>query len=155
MFWVSVSLLVLVICGKLVPVGPLNTIFINCYLLEQKWVFSKAKKHYCKFNSVLESQCLESLFFFLNFQGSALVFITVACTLLCLAVGQCLTGKGTFIVAVCCENSSMTVQGRTFCFVFYIPFAIAALECMHCIVFLFAIPSFLVNITQDVYQIEG
>jgi len=119
--------------------------------LEQKWVFSSAKKYYCKFNSVLG---LESLFF-LNFQGSALVFITVACTLLCLAVGQCLTGKGTFTVAVCCENLSMTVQGRTFCFVFYIPFAIAALECMHCIVFLFAIPSFLVNITQDVYQIEG
>lgn len=47
----------------------------------------------------------------------------------------------------------MTVQGRTFCFVFYIPFAIAALECMHCIVFLFVIPSSLVNITQDVYQI--
>ena len=48
----------------------------------------------------------------------------------------------------------MTVQGKTFGFVFIYLFAIAALECMHCIVFSFAIPSSLVNITQDVYQIE-
>lgn len=33
-------------------------------------------------------------------------------------------------------------------------FAIAALECMHCIVFIFASPSSLVNISEDVYQIE-
>ena len=80
-----------------------------------------------------------------------MVFITVACTLLCLTVNQCLAGKGAFVVVGYCESLSMTVQGGTFCVVFfYMPFAIAALECMYCIVFLFVIPSSLVNITQDV-----
>jgi len=45
---------------------------------------------------------------FLNFQGLALVFITIACSLLCLIVGQCLAGKGAFVVVVCCENLSLT-----------------------------------------------
>lgn len=111
--------------------------------------FYATKKHFCKSNLVLG---LESLFFDTSKARLWYLLQLLAC---CCALQWVIAWlvKVLSSLLFTLRNYEWQSGVEHFALFFISLFAIAALECM-CIVFLFAIPCSLVNITQNVYQID-